>query len=85
MRNFKNYDTLEIIEEWAATECLISSEEELSERFDTEILPSVIKAYGEDDQDAIDQAFNNWSDMLCKDGQIHELQYNSYTYVGEAS
>jgi hypothetical protein len=58
-------------------------ENELSEIFDQDVLPSVLKQYGEDDLIAVNEAFNNWSDALCKDGYIHEMQYNRYCYVGK--
>ena len=81
MSSYKK-STLRIIEEWGATEGLLSSEEEVSERFDESIAPFVIEAYGEDDKVAMNEAFNNWTDQLCKDGELHEFQYNNYEYVG---
>jgi len=83
MTNFANYDLLEIIEGFASSNGLISSEEELSERFDNEIAESVIEQYGEDDAPAMSEAFNDWADALCKDGEIHEKQYSEYEYVGK--
>lgn len=80
--NFANYDLLEIVEAFAEDNGFISSEAELSERFDEAVLPDVIAQYGEDDQVAINEAFNDWSDMLCKDGDLHDEQYNKYCYVG---
>lgn len=86
MRNWDNYDTiLEIVEELATYEGWVSSEEELSKKFDEEVAPLVIEQYGENDSDAMNQSFNDWSDSLCKDGEIHEAQYNEYTYVGKYS
>lgn len=82
MRNWNQVELLELVELFAEDNDLIASEEELSERFDEEILPHVIEEYGEDDQPAINEAFNNWTDSLCKDGLLHETQYNSYCYVG---
>ena len=84
-RNFNNYSLMDIIEDFAASEGLISSEKELSEMFDEEVAPSVIEQYGEDDTIAMDEAFNNWTDALCEEGELHEEQYNSYTYVGKYS
>lgn len=80
--NFANYDLLEIVEFFAEENGFIASEAELSERFDEAVLPDVIAKYGEDDQVAINEAFNDWSDMLCKDGDLHDEQYNKYCYVG---
>ena len=81
--NFHNYDLIEIVEAFAADNNLISSEEALSQRFDEEVAPAVIQQYGRDDQDAIDQAFNDWTDGLCKEGEIHTEQYMKYQYVGK--
>lgn len=44
--------------------------------FRTEIRPLVVEQYGEDDIIAINETFNNWTDALCKDGEITEEQYN---------
>ena len=85
MTNFNKVDLLEIVEYWADSENLISSEEELSERFDSDILPLIIEQCGEDDEPAINEGFNDWSDSLCKDGELHEEQYNNYCYVGRLS
>ncbi len=83
--DWNKVDLLEMVEELASDWKMISSEEELSEMFDEQILPLVIEKYGEEDQCAIDQAFNDWTDSLCKDGQIHEEQYNKYCYVGRCA
>lgn len=82
---FSNVELLEIVESYAADNGGIDSEKSLSERFDQEIAPLVIEEYGEDDEPAINEAFNNWSDSLCEDGELHELQYNEYCYVGDYS
>jgi hypothetical protein len=39
----------------------------------------------EDDETAINELFNNWTDGLCEEGRLHQEQYNSYTYVGDYS
>ena len=84
--NWNSYDTtLALVEELPTYEGWISSEDELSERFDDEIAPLVIEQYGEDDEPAMSEAFNDWTDSLCKDGEIHEEQYNKYCYVGKYS
>lgn len=31
------------------------------------------------DRAMLDEAFNNWTDALCKDGTITERQYNTWT------
>lgn len=76
-------EELGLVEEWASDCGLISSEEELSAVFDEEIAPLVIEQYGENDEPAISEAFNNWSDGLCRGGVLHELQYENYCYVGK--
>jgi hypothetical protein len=75
-------DTLEMVELYAEDNGQIASEEELSKRFDAEILPLVLEQYSESDTVAINEAFNDWTDSLCKDGEIHPDQYDSYCYVG---
>jgi hypothetical protein len=72
--NWNRVDLLEIVELYAEENGGIASEQELSERFDSEVLPSVIAEYGEDDEPAINESFNNWTDSLCKDGEIHPEQ-----------
>lgn len=75
-------DTLEMVELYAEDNDQIASEDELSKRFDEEILPLVLENYSEDDSVAINEAFSDWADSLCKDGEIHPAQYNAYEYVG---
>lgn len=83
MKNYNDENLLEMVELYAAEIGAIASEEELSERFDEHLAPLVIEQYGEDDKPAMLETFNNWTDGLCKDGEIHPEQYNSYCYVGE--
>lgn len=85
MRNWNNLNELDIIEELAGINNWIDSEEALSELFDQEIAPLVIAQYGEDDEPAMSEAFNDWTDSLCKDGVIHPIQYDQYCYVGKYS
>ena len=85
MKTFNNYDTLEIVEEWANDWGLISSEEQASELFDEIVLPSVLEEYSSSDEVAINEAFSIFMDGLQKDGQIHDLQYMHYEYIGEMS
>lgn len=73
---------LEHVEYFAKLSRLIASEQRLSDLFDENVLPYILETYGEDDTVAISEAFNNWSDSLCKDGEIHPLQYSEYCYVG---
>jgi hypothetical protein len=92
MNNIWNrYDTLlELVEALAEHEGAIASEDELSEKFDNEIMPHILEQYGKpgiefEDTDLVIQAFNDWTDGLCKDGEIHQAQYDNYEYVGEWS
>lgn len=41
-----------------------------------EIKPLVIKQYGEDDIVALSESWNDYTDMLCKDGELSDLQYH---------
>ena len=80
---FSHVELLEIIEEYATINGGIDSEQTLSDIFDERIAPLVIEQYGEDDEPAMNQEFNDWSDSLCKDGELHELQYSQYCYAGK--
>ena len=71
---------LEMVELYAEEMGYISCESELAELFEQDVLPEVIKLYSADDEPAISEAFNNWSDALCKDGTIHPEQYRLYCY-----
>ena len=82
MRTFKRFDLLEAVELWAADNGCLASEEAVSELFDEEVLPSVLEQYDEDDEPAINEAFNNWTDNLCTDGYLHDEQRSRYCYVG---
>lgn len=85
MSYFKDATLLEIVEACAEANDLIDSEEALSERFDEDIAPAIIEQYGQDDEPAMSEGFNNWSDALCKDGELHDEQYSQYCYVGKYS
>jgi uncharacterized HAD superfamily protein len=78
---FLNVSELEAVEQWAGDNNCIDSEGALSERYD-EMLEEMDADYGED-YTAFTQDFNNITDNWCKDGLIHELQYNQYCYVGK--
>lgn len=41
------------------------------------------EADGVPDYPARSESFNNWTDMLCKDGDISEWQYNNWTHPVE--
>ena len=61
------------------------NEYELSAVFDAEVYPSVVDQYSESDTVALNEAYNNWTDGLCKDGIISAEQYNDFCYVGKGS
>lgn len=82
MKNWNQTDMLEVVELFAEDNGMIASEEELSERFDSDVLPHIIEQYGEDDEPAIMQGFADWCDSLCRDGEIHPEQDRNYCYVG---
>ncbi len=55
----------------------VMTRDEAIEIFDNCILPLVVHSYeqdGEPDWPARREAFNNWTDAMCKDGQISEWQ-----------
>jgi len=94
MSFFQNKSLLELVEELASYERLPSSEDELSERYD-----SHLESLGEcnkcgtnhilqslqNDEIALNEAFSNYKDMLHSDGVIHEEQVSQYGYVGAYS
>lgn len=43
------------------------------------IEPGVIKYYGKTDRIALRTAWNDWTDSLCKSGDITQRQYDSWT------
>jgi len=88
--NYNDENLLGMVELYAEEMGYISSEDDLSARFDTDVLPGLIEQYGVkgesfEDEPLLNETFNNWSDMLCKDGEIHPEQYNNYSYTGELS
>ena len=53
------------------------------EIFREDILPYVIERYESDgikDGPARREAWNDWTDMLCKDGQISDWQYANWSH-----
>ena len=54
------------------------TQKEFNQDFKTNILPSVIARCGKNDKPAIREAYNNYSDSLCKDGLITTKQYNNW-------
>ena len=86
--NYDDESLLEMVELYAEEMALIASEYELSDLFDSDIMPMLIESQGQtvlDDSVMINEEFSNWSDSLCKDGIIHPTQYTQYCYVGKYS
>ena len=53
------------------------------DQFEAEILPFIQEQYeqdGEPDWPARREAWNNWTDMLCKDALISDWQYHNWTH-----
>ena len=53
------------------------------ETFTTEILPMIQEAHeqdGQPDWPARCETWNNWTDALCKDGQISDWQYMNWSH-----
>ena len=51
--------------------------------FITEILPMIQEAHeqdGQPDWPARCEAWNNWTDALCKDGEISDWQYANWSH-----
>ena len=52
------------------------------DQFEFDILPFIQDEYeqdGEPDWPARREAWNNWTDSLCKDGQISDWQYENWS------
>ena len=86
--NYNDESLLEMIELYAESQGYVDSEEALSEQFDNDIMPAILHTYGKpgeafDDDTMVSEEFNNWSDGICKDGEIHPIQYDQYCYVGK--
>ena len=94
MSTWNDYsNTLEVVEALAEEIGLISNEEELSLRFDEEIIKEQILSNMDyesgksflDDSVMINEEFNNYVDSLYSNGELHEEQVNEYCYIGEHS
>ena len=46
--------------------------------FNETIRLEVIRQYGKTDKPAMRQAWNDWTDALCKDGRITQRQYDRW-------
>lgn len=56
------------------------TKKEAVEEFKRDILPHVIERYGKNDKPACREAWNNYTDALCKSGLITQYQYNSWLH-----
>lgn len=50
--------------------------QEAFEAWTSEIRPMVVEQYGEDDSCALSESWSDYTDGLCKDGQLGDLQYH---------
>jgi len=61
----------------------VMTRDEAIEIFDNHILPLVQQGMEQDgvpDIPARSEAFNNWTDAMCKDGQISDWQYENWSH-----
>ncbi|MCP4489795.1 MAG: hypothetical protein GY820_21130 [Gammaproteobacteria bacterium] len=91
MRNYNDEELLQMVEMYAETQGYISSEEELSDMFDSymeEVLDSMSYVDAQrllNDKPALNELFGQYVDALCKNGEIHPIQYAEYAYEGAYS
>lgn len=55
------------------------TKKEVIKMFRAEVMPTIIELYGRGDKVAQREEWNNFTDMLCKDRQISQHQYNTWT------
>ena len=61
----------------------VMTRDEAIEIFDNHILPIVkqnMEPDGQIDEPARSEAWNNWTDAMCKDSQISDWQYENWTH-----
>jgi hypothetical protein len=80
--NYNDETLLEMVELYAEEVGHVSTESELSERFD-DMLGDDTKRKLANDPIMLSEEFSYFADALCKDGEIHPEQYVNYCYVGE--
>ena len=64
----------------------VMTRDEAIDQFIDSVLPAVVEEYeqdGELDGPARREAWNNWTDMLCKDGLISDWQYANWSQPEE--
>lgn len=49
-------------------------------QFQEGIMPGLVQQYGTHDKCAMEQAYNDFTDGLCKDGEITQWQYNNWEH-----
>ena len=78
---------LEAVEAWAGDNDLISSEEELTERYEQMLLEcelsTLVKMQG--DTVMINEDFSSYADNLTRDNELHLEQYHAYDFQGDIS
>lgn len=67
-----------ILEEYEDDNADFRSFEDVKEDFEENILPYVVEQYGKDDVIAIREAWNDYTDSLCKDNEISEWAYENW-------
>ena len=64
----------------------VMTRDEAIEDFITTVLPAVVEEYEQDgiiDEPARSEAWNNFTDYLCKDDLISDWQYNNWSQPDE--
>jgi len=84
MRHYNDENLLEMVEKYAQEVGAIASEEELSAQFD-DMIAECFPGFDWDDKPLVSETFNNWTDGLCREGEIHPEQYSQYVYTGKYS
>jgi len=51
-----------------------------AQRFRDEVAPGILAAYGPCDAPAFAQAWNDWTDALCKEGEIPDTEYSNWEH-----
>ncbi len=61
----------------------VMTRDEAIEQFDNYVLPVVIQLHEQDgkfDECPRSEAWNNWTDAMCKDRRISDWQYENWTH-----
>ncbi len=53
------------------------TEEQVVEAFEESFKPFLLAQFGPDDEIALREAFNDYTDSLCKEGQISNKMYDT--------